>query len=178
MCTKLVGCKRLGKLEKNRKEIITALERKVWKSDFGDQIQRLWIFDWWKFEFIKNLLNFIPVYYKIKSKYESTRTLHATQNIINRRPTRPTYFITYVDEKRRITDVFCCCIGVIFGLIMFILACVLMNTGNLKKANFPTDKDGHICMLEPNSKGELRPYVYFSDLSDPMNSRYCVEDCP
>lgn len=68
MCTKLVGCKRLGKLEKNRKEIITALERKVWRSDFGDQIQRLWIFDWWKFEFIKNLLNFIPVYYKIKSK--------------------------------------------------------------------------------------------------------------
>ena len=53
-----------------------------------------------------------------------------------------------------------------------------MNTGNLKKANFPTDKDGHNCMLEPNSKGELRPYVYFSDLSDPMNSRYCVEDCP
>lgn len=44
-----------------------------------------------------------------------------------------------VDKDRRITDICCCGLGVLFGLILFILACVLLNKANLTHANFPTD---------------------------------------
>lgn len=44
-----------------------------------------------------------------------------------------------VDKDRRITDICCCGLGVLFGLILFILGCVLLNKANLTHANFPTD---------------------------------------
>lgn len=53
-----------------------------------------------------------------------------------------------IDEKRRITDICCCGVGVVFGVILFILACVLFSKNNLLRSNYPTDKDGHVCQLD------------------------------
>ena len=79
------------------------------------------------------------------------------------------------DNHRRITDVCCCAIGVLFGLIMFILACVLFNSSNLVRANFPIDSDLHSCILDANSQGQKRPFIFFDDLSNPLSSRKCVQ---
>lgn len=61
--------------------------------------------------------------------------------------------------------------GVVFGLILFILACVLINRGNLVRAGFPADSKGHVCMYDRNAKDLLVPFVYFEDPSKPMQSR-------
>jgi|JI10StandDraft_1071094.scaffolds.fasta_scaffold198627_4 hypothetical protein len=33
-------------------------------------------------------------------------------------------------------------------------------------------------MYDKNGSDVLLPYLYFSDLSDPLHNRYCVADCP
>lgn len=66
----------------------------------------------------------------------------------------------------------------LFGLILFILACALLNKSNLYRANFPADNDGHLCMYDRNAKDKLLPFIYFSDLADPLHNRHCVADCP
>jgi hypothetical protein len=61
---------------------------------------------------------------------------------------------------------------------MFILACVLLNRNNITRANFPSDNDDHLCMSDRNGSNALLPFIYFSDLSDPLHNRHCVADCP
>ena len=82
------------------------------------------------------------------------------------------------DKNRRITDICCCGCGVIFGLILFILALVLINRTNIARSNFPTDNQGHICLYDQNAAGQTLPFLYFNDPANPMQSRMCVSDCP
>lgn len=62
---------------------------------------------------------------------------------------------------------------------MFILACVLLNRDNLIKANFPTDNNGNICVLDNDpATGQRYPFLYFSDIENPLKNRHCLKDCP
>jgi hypothetical protein len=83
-----------------------------------------------------------------------------------------------LDKDRRITDICCCGIGVIFGLTLFILALVLLNKNNLVNSNFPTDNQGNLCLKNPNPAGAILPFIYFNDTANPLQSRVCVSDCP
>ena len=78
------------------------------------------------------------------------------------------YFLPItLDEGRRITDICCAIIGVVFGLTMFIIACVMLNKSNLIRANFPTDTKGNICLLDADNN-KMYPFLYFSDLQNPL----------
>lgn len=45
------------------------------------------------------------------------------------------------------TDVICIVIGVIFGLILFIMAVVMFDRSNLERTSYPADSTGNICQL-------------------------------
>lgn len=63
---------------------------------------------------------------------------------------------SYVDSKRTCTDVFCLIFGVVFSLIMLILALALYNyctsinnyAAKFYKANFPSDSNGSLCGID------------------------------
>lgn len=75
------------------------------------------------------------------------------------------YYFT-LDNKRTCTDVFCLIVGLLFSIIMIILALVLFNYGknshysaNYFQANFPADSDGVLCGKDKNNY----PYIYFAN---------------
>ena len=61
---------------------------------------------------------------------------------------------------------------------MFILALVFKNSHNILRANYPANAEGNVCAYETAEDGELYPYMYFSDINDPINNRHCLNDCP
>jgi hypothetical protein len=62
---------------------------------------------------------------------------------------------------------------------MFIIACVLLNKANLVRANFPTDSQGNVCLLDIDPEDNQKyPFLYFSDIQNPLNNRHCLKDCP
>ena len=70
-----------------------------------------------------------------------------------------------IEKDRKCTDVICTIVTAIFALVMFILAFVLMNKGNLflnidnyYKTNFPTDSDQEPCSY---GKNEGYSYIFF-----------------
>lgn len=97
---------------------------------------------------------------------------------VERRPrsARPRYPLPYPEEQRRITDVCCLIIGVLFGLIIFILACCAYNGDNLKRSNYPADSKGRVCMMDTQTGVNNYPFLYFNDLNDPTKERYSSSD--
>jgi hypothetical protein len=55
---------------------------------------------------------------------------------------------------------------------MFIVALVVHNSDHLSKVNYPSDRNGVICALTPDSNGQTYPFVFFNDINDPLTSRY------
>lgn len=75
------------------------------------------------------------------------------------------------DEDRSCTDVCCAATGVLYSVILFILAIALFNYGSLLiysdhffRANFPSDSDGRLCGID--DKLTMYPYVYFVNPPD------------
>jgi hypothetical protein len=76
-----------------------------------------------------------------------------------------------IDNKRKITDVICIIIGVIFGLALFIAAIIMYNKANLHLADYPADSKGNVCAINAfDAKGRY-PFLYFNDLTDPLSER-------
>lgn len=55
---------------------------------------------------------------------------------------------------------------------------MLINRTHLIRANFPADSRGNVCMYDRNAKDLVLPFVYFNDLSKPLQDRQCLSDCP
>ena len=70
------------------------------------------------------------------------------------------------------TDVCCLIIGVIFGLVLFLIAISVFNRNNLAKTGYPTDSNGNVCELDTIKDGHSFPFLYFNDINNPKN-RYC-----
>lgn len=101
-------------------------------------------------------------------------SLHASAAFrINKGFACPGYFIIYADAPRKSTDVCCLIIALLFGLALFILACVLINRSNLNRSNFPADTKGNICMLDTN---QSYPFLYFADVANPNSNRYTAHN--
>ena len=70
----------------------------------------------------------------------------------------------------------CCLIlGLIFGLVLFIVACCLFNSGTLLRINYPADSNGGVCMLDTKTATHYYPFLYFDNISNPAVGRY---NCP
>lgn len=80
--------------------------------------------------------------------------------------------ILTLDEHRKVTDVCCLILGVLYGLILFIIACVLYSSYNLKKSNYPSDSAGTVCQLDTQTGVNNYPFLFFNDINDPANDRY------
>lgn len=70
------------------------------------------------------------------------------------------------------TDVCCLIVGVLFGLVLFIFACVLYSSHNLKRTNYPADSNGKVCMLDTQTGVNNYPFLYFNNPNDPTKDRY------
>ena len=43
------------------------------------------------------------------------------------------------------TDICCLIAGVLFGLVLFIMAICMFNSANLQRTEYPADSNGRIC---------------------------------
>lgn len=69
------------------------------------------------------------------------------------------------------TDVCSLIIGVLFGLVLFIVACCVFNESNLQRINYPTDTAGNVCMLDTHTSIHYYPFVYFNNITNPAVGR-------
>jgi len=69
------------------------------------------------------------------------------------------------------TDVVCMIIGILFGLILFIMAIVMINQTNLKKAYYPTDTQGNVCIVDAKDNTSNYPYLFFENVNAPNINR-------
>lgn len=69
------------------------------------------------------------------------------------------------------TDVCCLILGLIFGLVLFIMAICMFNRANLAKTGYPADSNGNVCQLDTMDDAQSYPFLYFNDLNDPSKSR-------
>lgn len=69
------------------------------------------------------------------------------------------------------TDVCSLIIGVLFGLIIFIVACCVFNQNTLKKINYPADSAGNVCMLDTQTAVNNYPFLYFNNITNPSVGR-------
>ena len=51
----------------------------------------------------------------------------------------------FIDDERSCTDIFCLIVGILFTVIMIVLAVVVFNYDTFLKSSFPTDSDGKLC---------------------------------
>jgi len=58
-------------------------------------------------------------------------------------------------------------IGVLFGLLLLILAIVLYNEDHLNRTQYPVDYKGTVCVLEAEDKAGKYPFLYFNDIENP-----------
>lgn len=70
------------------------------------------------------------------------------------------------------TDVICIILGVLFGLVLFIIAVCVYSRPNLKRASYPVDSKGVVCQIDAVKQGKQYPFLYFDDISNPNNGRY------
>ena len=82
------------------------------------------------------------------------------------------YLPSNSEESRKCTDVCCLIIGVIFGLTLFIIACIDFNSTTLMRINYPADSKGNVCMLDTHTATHYYPFLYFNNISDPTVGRY------
>lgn len=69
------------------------------------------------------------------------------------------YFAAKLDSQRSCTDVCCLICGILFSLLMLILAAATFNYSKYYKVNFPADSNGNLCGIDKESY----PYVYFAN---------------
>ena len=62
--------------------------------------------------------------------------------------------------------------GIIFGVIMFIIALIAYNQSKLESINYPADRKGNVCVNSYDETGRNYPFIYFNDINDPLGSRY------
>jgi hypothetical protein len=86
----------------------------------------------------------------------------------------PWYCHSYADEKRKLTDVICIILGVLFGLILFIVAIVLFNSSHLSRTDYPADAAGNVCLLDAMGGNKSYPFLYFEDIESPDRRRFLL----
>lgn len=84
----------------------------------------------------------------------------------------PRYFPPYADEKRKLTDVICIILGVLFGLVLFIVAIVLFNSSHLSRTDYPADAAGNVCLVDAMGGNNSYPFLYFEDIESPDRRRF------
>jgi len=69
------------------------------------------------------------------------------------------------------TDVCSLIIGVLFGLILFIVCCCVYNNNNLLRINYPANSSGNVCMLDTQTSVHNYPFLYFNNITNPAVGR-------
>ena len=88
------------------------------------------------------------------------------------RPTTPRYPPPHPEPQRKVTDVCPLIIGILYGLIIFIVAVAVYNGSNLQRGSYPADSAGKVCQLDTNTGVNNYPFLYFNNPQDPSVDRY------